>query len=355
MNKPTKDLFDDTPMTIGEHLEALRGHLWKALLGATIAIIICLFNGNALIAFMRGPIDDALKDYDNYQDDLAATEGRSFWSWLSSSLGFSDANPDDETASEVAQGEEQTPHIQVELSAHELLSALHVANPEQFAEPDEDLRETKVTLPLSAPEFAEFKTTTDRMNQPVALNVQEAFMAYMKVSVIAGFVFASPWVFGQIWLFVASGLYKHERKIVYFYGGLSLFLFMLGAGFCFKMVFPYVLEFLLSFNKKLQVQPQIRLSEWISFAVLLPVMFGISFQLPLVMKFMERINLVQVKTYQEKRRMAIFIIATLSVVLTPADPMSMLLMMFPLIGLYEVGILLCKYTSKRNPFEAQPA
>jgi sec-independent protein translocase protein TatC len=326
--------------------------LWKALLGASIAIVICLFNGNALIAVMRGPIDDALKDYDNYQDDLAPTEGRSFWSWFVSFMGFSESHEEEDPVVE-EQPVDRTPSIDVELSAYQLLLALHTADPDKFAEPDEALRETQITLPMSAPEFAEFKTTTDRINQPVALNVQEAFMAYMKVSVIAGFVFASPWVFGQIWLFVASGLYKHERKIVYFYGGLSLFLFMVGAVFCFKLVLPYVLDFLLGFNERLNIQPQIRLSEWISFAVLLPVMFGVSFQLPLVMKFIERINLVQVKTFQEKRRMAIFIIAALSVVLTPADPMSMLLMMFPLIGLYEVGILLCKYTGSRNPFEAQ--
>ncbi len=354
MNKPSKDLFDDTPMTIGEHLDALRGYLFRALIGAAIAIIACLIFGESIIAIMRQPIDEALHGYGNFEDDLAATEDLSFWEWFKSKIGFGDLPESKPDIEEVE--EETTPVITVELSAHELLSALHAADPDQFPEPAEALHDTQVRLPLQAPEFAEFKSTTDRMNKPVSLNVQEAFMSYMKVSVIAGFVISSPWVFGQIWLFVASGLYRHERKLVYIYGGLSLLLFMVGAVFCFTLVFPHVLKFLLDFNRRLDIQPQIRLSEWLSFAVLLPVMFGLSFQLPLVMKFIHAINVVSVKTFQEKRRIAIFVIAFISVVATPTgDPMSMLLMMFPLMLLYEVGILLCRYTESKNPFEAQSA
>ncbi len=90
-------------------------------------------------------------------------------------------------------------------------------------------------------------------------------------------------------MFVAAGLYPHERKYIYIYLPMSLFLFTGGAVFCFYAVFPFVLKFLLSFNAMLDVNPQIRLSEWINFAVMLPVMFGVSFQLPLVMLFLERI------------------------------------------------------------------
>ena len=118
--------------------------------------------------------------------------------------------------------------------------------------------------------------------------------------------------------------------------------------FCFKLVFPFVLHFLLGFNKLMNVQPQIRLSEWISFAIMLPLMFGLSFQLPLVMLFLERISVFDVETYQTKRRMAILVIAVVSMMMTPADPASMLLMMFPLIGLYELGIMMCRMRAKND-------
>ena len=136
---------------------------------------------------------------------------------------------------------------------------------------------------------------------------------------------------------------------------MSLTLFLGGVVFCFFAVFPFVLHFLLSFNAWLGVQPQIRLSEWISFAIILPLMFGISFQLPMVMLFLERISIFDAVTYRQKRRMAVLVIAILSMFLTPADPMSMLLMMFPLIVLYELGIILCAYSPVKSPFEAETA
>ena len=85
-------------------------------------------------------------------------------------------------------------------------------------------------------------------------------------------------------------------------------------------------------------------------SVMLPLMFGISWELPLVMVFLNKINIFSVEAYREKRRIAIFVIAVLSVFLTPAEPISMLLMMFPLIVLYELGILLCGMTLAENPF-----
>jgi sec-independent protein translocase protein TatC len=119
-------------------------------------------------------------------------------------------------------------------------------------------------------------------------------------------------------------------------------------------VFPFVLQFLLGFNANIKVTPQIRLSEWISFAVMMPLMFGISFQLPLVMRFLTAISIFDVDAYRSKRRLAILVIAFLSMVLTPADPFSMLLMMFPLIFLYELGIVLCGFAASKNPFEGEP-
>jgi sec-independent protein translocase protein TatC len=210
-----------------------------------------------------------------------------------------------------------------------------------------------VHLNLSAPEFRQFKQTIERVHQVVSLNVQEPFMIYLKVSMISGLVLASPWVFYQLWMFVAAGLFPHERKYVYLYGTISGVLFLVGVVFCFYLVFPFVLRFLLGFNRMIGVHPQIRLSEWISFAVTLPLLFGVSFQLPLVMLFLERLGILEEETYREKRRMSILIISIISMVLTPADPVSMLMMMFPLLFLYELGIVLCRMSPPRSPFETE--
>ena len=236
----------------------------------------------------------------------------------------------------------------------ELAARLHEYNPDEYpaAKPtSEDDEDQALEIRIAAPEFQQLETVIDRQNQTVTLNVQEAFMTYLKVAFIAGLLIASPWVFREIWMFVAAGLYPHERKYIYIYLPMSLFLFTGGAVFCFYAVFPFVLKFLLSFNAMLDVNPQIRLSEWINFAVMLPVMFGVSFQLPLVMLFLERISVFEISDYREKRRMAILVIAFLSMILTPADPMSMLLMMFPLTLLYELGIILCGFKAHKPEVE----
>ncbi len=115
-------------------------------------------------------------------------------------------------------------------------------------------------------------------------------------------------------------------------------LFWAGALLAFFFAFEYVLHFLFSFNRALDIQAEPRISEWIGFVLFLPLGFGIAFQLPLVMFFLNRIGLISVKAYLEKWRIAILIIFVLSMILTPADPISMLLMALPLCGLYFLGI-----------------
>jgi sec-independent protein translocase protein TatC len=183
--------------------------------------------------------------------------------------------------------------------------------------------------------------------------VQEAFVTYMKVSFVAGLIIASPWVFYQLWLFIAAGLYPHERKYIYTYLPMSLVLFLGGVFFCFYAVLPTVLDFLLGFNVRTELTAQIRISEWISFAIMLPLLFGLSFQLPMVMLFLSRINLFTVKQYIAQWKMAVLVIAILSMLLTPTpDPMTMILMMVPLLALYALGIGLCHWTRPKVAVEA---
>lgn len=370
MKKPTKDLFDDTTMTFGEHLEVLRIHLIRAIFGLVITVLVCLYYGGHIVDFVRRPIDAALAEYTELEvtDDVDAVKS---WQdkWASELgldtlkkmlFGSGSSDGDSPSGSNVSEGPE--PHadtITVNVDVEQLKQALNAAAPSEFpVAPNSPAsgesppsRSKTVALTLKAPEFAQFQRTVEMSRQAVTLNVQEAFLTYIKVSVIAGLLMASPWIFYQLWLFVAAGLYPHERKYVYLYGSMSLGLFLVGAIFCFYAVFPFVLKFLLGFNATLKITPQIRLSEWISFAVMLPVMFGVSFQLPLVMLFLERISIFQAKHYREQRRMAILIIAILSMLLTPADPMSMLLMMFPLLFLYELGLKLCEWLPNPSPFD----
>ena len=226
----------------------------------------------------------------------------------------------------------------------DLLRVLHEADPKHFAAAEAPEGEKAVALPLAADEFKDFRETTEEAHHPVTLNVQEAFMMYIKVSLVSGIVLASPWIFYQMWQFVAAGLYPHERRYVHVYLPMSIGLFLGGVTFCFFLALPLLLDFLLSYNRWLGVVPTIRLSEWVTFVILLPVMFGLSFQLPLVMLFLERIGIFTAADYRTRRRLAIFVMAVGSMIINPGgDVGSMALLFIPLVILYEFGILLCGY------------
>ncbi len=362
----SRDLFDDTTMTFGEHLEVLRVHLIKAIIGLVIFVIFALFQGQMIVGIVRSPIDAALRAHGDKTivvDDLATPEDSpepfslAWWKSWGGLDELPDAPPEEEPELEFQPLKTPDPlarTIQVQVLPSEVAGILHAYDPDNYPKPVVPEDEKTVPLRIADKSFAELETVVKRQNQAVTLNVQEAFLTYLKVAFIAGLIMASPWVMYQMWQFIAAGLYPQERKYVYIYLPLSTVLFLVGVVFCFYAVFPFVLSFLLGFNSMLDVQPQIRLSEWISFAVTLPLMFGVSFQLPLIMLFLERISIFDVTTYREKRRMAVLVIAFLSMMLTPADPMSMLLMMLPLVFLYEFGIILCSLGVKKSGFEDEP-
>lgn len=347
-----KDLFDDSTMTFGEHLEVLRFHLIRALLGLAICMVVTLIFGESLVKLIRYPVDRALR-----KQNIMAVEDNvkefNFWQTLRNQI-----LPPDTTAAEKALSaepvtNEQRRTISLEISAHELAEQLHQASPSTYPAPADELKEKKLTLQAKSDAFQQLRHGVEMLQRPVTLNVQEAFVTYVKVSFIAGLIIASPWIFYQLWLFVAAGLYPHERKYIYTFLPMSIGLFLGGVFFCFYAVLPVVLDFLLGYNARIELTAQIRISEWISFAIMLPLMFGISFQLPLIMLFLTKINLFTEKHYLSQWRMAVLAIAIISMLLTPTpDPMTMLLMMVPLLLLYFMGILLCIWTKPKPTAEA---
>ena len=184
-----------------------------------------------------------------------------------------------------------------------------------------------------------------------SLGAHEAFMIWLKAGFVSGLVFASPWIFWQIWTFVAAGLYPHERKYVHVFLPISLGLFLGGVALAFTFVFEPVLAFLFSFNKAMEIDPDPRISEWMSFVLFLPLGFGVAFQLPLVMLFINRLGIISEEMFIQNWRIAILVIFVISMLLTPADPISMLLMAVPLTFLYFLGIGMCKWMPRfGNPF-----
>ena len=176
----------------------------------------------------------------------------------------------------------------------------------------------------------------------------EAFFTYMKVSFLAGIMLASPVIIYQFWAFVGPGLYQKERRYFVPIVLLSAFFFFGGSLFCFFVVFPFAFKFFLSFATDV-IQPLPSMNEYLSFASVTMLAFGLVFELPLVIVFLARIGIVTVDFLRKNRKYAILLIFVVAAILTPGpDVVSQVLMAIPLMFLYEISIVGAIFLGKKK-------
>jgi len=176
----------------------------------------------------------------------------------------------------------------------------------------------------------------------------EAFFTYMKVSFLAGIMLASPVIIYQFWAFVGPGLYQKERRYFVPIVLLSVFFFAGGSLFCFFVVFPFAFKFFLSFATDV-IQPLPSMKEYLSFASVTMLAFGLVFELPLVIVFLARLGIVTVDFLRKNRKYAILLIFLVAAILTPGpDVVSQVLMAFPLMFLYEISIVGAIFFGKKK-------
>jgi sec-independent protein translocase protein TatC len=368
------DFFADTRMSFGDHIEDLRTHLWRAIKGFGVALFFSFFVGYYVLQYITSPVKEQLREF--YQrrvdttmkelerdptyrkanrpteftpllvlrpqlkdalsdkpinevnahkrpvladNDAKAPEEKSWWDRLT---GGGDKGP--------AEGE-------VQKITSDQVVRLWVAH----AEPLREMGLLQEAMRI----VGDFDTMS-------TLNVQEAFMVWFKVCVVCGFVLGSPWIFWQIWSFIAAGLYPHEKRYVHVYLPISLGLFLFGVAICELFVIPKAIEALLWFNEWLGFKPDLRLNEWLGFAIFMPVIFGLSFQTPLVMLFLAKMGMVNVASFQKKRRHFWFGMAVFAAVITPStDALSMLFLWVPMSLLFEFGIVLIKFTHRKTELD----
>jgi sec-independent protein translocase protein TatC len=155
--------------------------------------------------------------------------------------------------------------------------------------------------------------------------------------IYVGVVLAAPVVLYQVWLFIAPGLYKHERKAIVLFIISSLFLFFAGISFGYFVMLPYVLNFLTGFGGP--VRPLISINEYFDFILIVLLGLGLVFEMPVLIFFLALFNIVTPKFLWKNLRYAILIIAIIAAIVTPTpDAMTMLVFMAPMIALYFVGI-----------------
>ncbi|MYL83352.1 twin-arginine translocase subunit TatC [Desulfovibrio aerotolerans] len=180
----------------------------------------------------------------------------------------------------------------------------------------------------------------------IATGLPETFFTVMKLALVAGAFVASPYIFFQLWQFVAPGLYKEERKIIIPVAVATAFCFVAGALFGYFVVFPFGFKFFVDYaSDYITVMPSI--SSYFSLAVTLLFAFGVIFELPVFIFFLTSLGMVTTKALRKFRRWAILLSFVVSAILTPTpDAINQLLMAGPMIVLYEVGIWVSWFVDK---------
>jgi sec-independent protein translocase protein TatC len=185
----------------------------------------------------------------------------------------------------------------------------------------------------------------------IATSLPETFFTVMKLALVAGAFVASPYIFYQLWKFVAPGLYKEERKIIVPVAVATAVCFVGGALFGYFIVFPFGFKFFVDYaSEYITVMPTI--SAYFSLAVTLLFAFGLIFELPVFIFFMTSLGLVTTKALRKFRRWAILLSFIVAAVLTPTpDAVNQLLMAGPMVILYEVGIWVSWFVDKSRKEE----
>jgi sec-independent protein translocase protein TatC len=324
--KYDEDLFAESSMTFGEHLEELRVCLWKAILGVVVGVIVGMFFGGWVVDLIQHPLKKALENY--YQKETEAK--------IKNLAGEKGEKAEKEFREIVEKRLMLADEVYVNPS--DILSNLKRIYPDDFKSvqllENAEGKSENGLIPI----LLWRKRSDDPRTHTKSFSVYESFGIYVKAAILVGLLIASPWVFYQIWTFVAAGLYPHEKKYVHYYLPFSIALFFLGASVAFLYVFEPVLNFLFYVNKWLGIELDPRISEWLGFALLLPIGFGIGFQLPLVMYFLERVGIVSSGMFVKHWKIAVLLIWIVSTMLTPPDPFSQFFLGIPLTILYFLGI-----------------
>lgn len=197
------------------------------------------------------------------------------------------------------------------------------------------------------------QTVAGKSHRMIYTGLAEVFFTYIHLAVLAGLVIALPLFIWQLYLFVSPGLKQHETKQIMPYLVGSPLLFLLGASGCHYYLLPLVCKFFLGFeqaatSEHLGIYFEARVSEYVSLSLNLIIVFGLSFQLPLVLLFLIQLGVITPAMLAARRRIAIVVIFVLAAIITPPDVISQIGLALPLIVLYELAIIMGRKLSSKN-------
>jgi sec-independent protein translocase protein TatC len=206
----------------------------------------------------------------------------------------------------------------------------------------------KFLIGLLATPFEKATNSPDVLHHLQTIQPAEGFLMYIKVCLVFGLLISSPWVFWQIWAFVSSGLYRHERKFVHAVAPISAFLFIAGAIFFLVIIAPLAMGFFIAFNERLSLASNWTFQSYINMILTLTLVFGVAFQMPIAIVFAQMMGLVSIDALAKTRKFVILGLFIAAAMATPPDVVSQIALAVPLYVLFEGSILICRFRQWRK-------
>ncbi|EAF4739345.1 TPA: twin-arginine translocase subunit TatC [Listeria monocytogenes] len=177
--------------------------------------------------------------------------------------------------------------------------------------------------------------------------VTDAFQIYIEMAFVIGLVLVFPVILYQLWAFVKPGLHASEQRITLRYIPITFLLFLFGVVFSYLITFPFILKFMFQFAAELGVETTIGLATYFQFLLQIVLSFGVLFELPMVIMLLTRLSLITPNGMRHSRKYAYFCLLIIAAFIAPPEILSHLMITIPLIGLYEISIVVSELTVRR--------
>ena len=341
-----------------EHLEDLRVMITRVVITLVISMLACFIFHKHLMAFFRHPVDQVLVAQQAATLPTDAPRPLTVEEWgRARKVEHAAVNLPAEQREAFYQSLGDQNLVFHAKSVGLLRAALLL--PEEKRQPFVDGLGETAEFKLQLKALLETKPATDsdlsgNLRMMSALKPTEAFMLSMKLSFVAGIVVSFPLLLLFILQFVLPGLHAHEKKVLWPAMAVGFGLFLTGAAFAYIWVLPRALLFFYGWSSDMGISNDWRIGEYISFATQFTLLFGLSFELPVVVMVFVKLGLLSYETMSRTRSYAIVGIFVAAAILTPTpDIFTMLLMAMPMIILYEICIWLAYFDQKKNRLQEE--
>ncbi|NQX02655.1 twin-arginine translocase subunit TatC [bacterium] len=336
-----------------EHLEDLRTMITRVVITLVISMIICFAFNKNLMEFFRLPVDQVLVTQLKATLPADAPRPVTVESWGKARKvehAAMNLTPDERAIFYQSLDDEdlafQARSISLLRAAMALPEAKRAGFVQSLPEPD-DFKQQINALLVTRP-----NTDSDgqgNLRMMSALRPTEGFMLSMKLSFVAGIVLSFPLLLLFILQFVLPGMHSHEKRVMWPAMAVGFGLFLMGTAFAYYMVLPRALLFFAEWSGGMGISNDWRIGEYISFATQFTLLFGASFELPVVVMVFVKLGMLSYETMSKTRSYAIVAIFVAAAIMTPTpDIMTLCMMALPMIILYEICIWLAYFDSKKN-------